>query len=62
MIWADSDTGTGSNPEIYLEVEVQYDDHLPVTRLEDGVLDVVVENVHFVATDRREAETWRREV
>lgn len=62
MIWADSDTGTGSNPEIYLEVEVQYDDHLPVTRLEDGVLDVVIENVHFVATDRREAETWRREV
>lgn len=40
---------------------MQYDDHLPVTRLEDGVLDVVVENVHFIAADRREAETWRRE-
>lgn len=60
--YSNSDTGIGSNPEIYLEVEVQYDDHLPVTRLEDGVLDVVVENVHFVAADRREAETWRREV
>lgn len=41
---------------------MQYDDHLPVTRLEDGVLDVVIENVHFVASDRREAETWRRDV
>lgn len=41
---------------------MQDDDHLPVTRLEDGVLDVVVKNVHFVAADRREAETWRREV
>lgn len=41
---------------------MQYNDHLPVTRLEDGVLDVVVENVHFIATDRREAKTWRREV
>lgn len=40
---------------------MQDDDHLPVTRLEDGVLDVVVKNVHFVAADRREAETWRRE-
>lgn len=36
---------------------MQYDDHLPVTRLEDGVFDVVVENVDFVAADRREAET-----
>lgn len=36
---------------------MQYDDHLPVTRLEDGVFDVVVENVHFIAADRREAET-----
>lgn len=38
-------------------MEVQDDDHLPVTRLEDGVLDVVVQNVHFVATDWGEAET-----
>ena len=38
---------------------MQYDDHLPVTRLEDGVLDVVVEDVHFVTADRRKAETWR---
>lgn len=36
---------------------MQYDDHLPVTWLEDRVFDVVVENVHFVAADRREAET-----
>lgn len=38
---------------------MQDDDHLPVARLEDGVFDVVVKNVHFVAADRREAETWR---
>lgn len=49
-------------PLIYLEVEVQDDDHLAVTRLEDGVFDVVVEDVHFIAADRREAETWWREV
>lgn len=36
---------------------MQYDDHLPVTRLEDGVFDVVVKNVHFIAADRRETET-----
>lgn len=41
---------------------MQYNDHLPVTRLEDGVLDVVVQNVHFVTADRCEAETWRRTV
>lgn len=38
-------------PETYLEVEVQYNDHLPVTWLEDGVLDVVVKNVHFITAD-----------
>lgn len=36
---------------------MQYDDHLTVTRLEDGVFDVVVKNVHFVTSDRRETET-----
>lgn len=35
----------------YLEVEVQYNDHLPVTGLEDGVFDVVVKNVDFITTD-----------
>ena len=42
----------------HLEVEVQHYDHLPVTGLEDGVLDVVVEDVHLVATHRCEAEAW----
>lgn len=32
-------------------------DHLAVTRLEDGVFDVVVQNVHFVPAHRRETET-----
>lgn len=36
---------------------MQYDDHLTVTRLEDGMFDVVVKNVHFVTSDRRETET-----
>ena len=36
---------------IDLEVEVEKDDHFPVTWLEEGVLDVVVKNVHFVASD-----------
>lgn len=44
----------------YLEVEVQDDDHLPVAGLEDGVLDVVVQNVHFVAPDWGETETYER--
>lgn len=35
----------------YLQVEVQNDDHLAVTRLEDGVFNVVIKNVHFVASD-----------
>jgi len=38
-------------------MEVKYNDHLAVTRLEDGVFDIVVKNVHFIAADRREAET-----
>ena len=33
------------------------DDHLPVARLEEGVFDVVVKDIHFVSADRREAET-----
>lgn len=37
--------------DTHLEVEVEYDDHLPVTRLEDGVFDVVVKNVHFITAD-----------
>ncbi len=36
---------------------MQYDDHLPVTGLEDGVFDVVVKNVHFITADRRETKT-----
>ena len=40
---------------------MQHNDHLPVTRLEDGVFDVVVKDVDFVAADRREAETCARQ-
>lgn len=41
-----------------LEVKVEHDDHLPVARLENGMLDVVVEDVHLVSAHRGEAETW----
>lgn len=41
-----------------LEVKVEQNDHLSVTRLEEGILDVVVQNVHLVSTDGGEAETW----
>ena len=34
-----------------LEIEVKEDDHFTVTRLEQGVLDVVVEDIHLVAPD-----------
>ncbi len=40
-------------------MEVQHDDHLAVAGLEYGVLDVVVEDVHFIAAYWRETETWR---
>lgn len=36
-----------------LQVEVEQDDHLAVARLEEGVLYVVVQDVDFVATNRR---------
>lgn len=36
---------------------MQDNDHLPITWLEDSMLDVVVKNVNFVTTDRRETET-----
>lgn len=41
-----------------LEVKVEQNDHLSVTRLEEGVLDIVVQNVHLVSSDGCEAETW----
>ncbi len=40
-----------------LEVEVKQDDHLAVAGLEEGVLDVVVHDVHLVAPDARVAES-----
>ena len=43
----------------YLEVKMQENDHFAVARQEEGVLDVVVQNVHLVTANRREAETWR---
>ncbi len=39
-----------------LKVEVEQDDHLSVAWLEEGVLDVVVHDVHLVAPDARVAE------
>lgn len=37
-------------------MEMQYDDHFPITRLEYGMLDVVVQDVHFITTHRCETE------
>lgn len=37
---------------------MQDDDHLAVARLKQSVLDVVVQDVHFVSSDGREAEAW----
>lgn len=45
-----------------LEVKVEQNDHLSVTRLEEGVLNVVVQNVHLVSTDGGEAETWSKQM
>lgn len=44
--------------KIYLEVKVQDNNHFPITWLEQSVLDVIVQNIHFVSSDRREAKTW----
>ena len=44
-----------------LEMEVDENDHLGVARLEEGVLDVVVEDVHLVATHRLEAEAYKHQ-
>ena len=41
----------------YFEVEVNENDHLSVARLEERVLDVVEQNVHFVASNRSKPET-----
>lgn len=43
---------------MYLEVKVQDDDHLSVARLKQSVLDVVVQDIHLVSSDGREAEAW----
>ena len=40
-------------------MEVDENDHLGVARLEERVLDVVVEDVHLVSTHRLEAEACK---
>jgi len=42
--------------EINLQMEVQEDDHFSVTGLEEGMFDVVVQDVHLISTDRCVAE------
>lgn len=42
----------------HLKVEVQDDDHLSITGLEDGVFDVVVQDVDFISTYRCEPEPY----
>ena len=41
----------------YFEVEVNENDHFSVARLEERVLDVVKEDVHFVASNGSKPET-----
>lgn len=43
---------------MYLEVKVQDNNHLPITGLEQSMLDIIVQNVHLISSDGREAETW----
>lgn len=43
-----------------LEVEMQDDDHFSITWLEYGMLDVVVQDVHFIAAHRCETETCQQ--
>lgn len=43
---------------MYLEVKVQDNNHLPITGLEQSVLNVIVQNIHLISSNRREAETW----
>lgn len=37
---------------------MQDNNHFPITWLEQSMLDVIVQNIHFVSSDRREAKTW----
>lgn len=39
---------------------MQYDDHFSITRLEYGMLDVVVQDVHFITAHRCEAKTCEK--
>lgn len=39
-----------------LEVEVEEDDHFTVAGLEEGMFDVVVQDIHLVSSHRREPE------
>ena len=43
---------------MYLEVKVQDNNHLPITGLEQSVLNVIVQNTHLISSNRCEAETW----
>lgn len=42
---------------VYLEMEMKKNDHFSITRLENGVLDIVVQNIHFISTDGIVAES-----
>ena len=40
-----------------LQVEVEENDHFPIARLEEGVFDIVVQDIHLVSSHRREPES-----
>lgn len=43
-----------------LEVEMEENDHFTVTGLEEGMFDVVVQDIHLVSSHRREPEPWQK--
>lgn len=47
--------------DMYLEVKVQNNNHLAITGLEECVLDIIVQNIHLVSSNRCEAETCGKE-
>lgn len=42
---------------VYLEVKVQNNNHLAITGLEQRMLDIIVQNIHLVSSNRCESET-----
>lgn len=42
---------------LYPKMEMKQNNHFTVARLEESILDVIVENVHLITTHRSESKT-----